>query len=127
MKIILHSSLKVLTAAALGLSAACAQQSASTATAPQPSPAVSVAASPLTVTSPPSAAAQDPEAAMPRVSAEELKRLVADQQAVILDVRSPEIYREGHIKGAINLPILKLEAGEYKDLPRDKRIISYCT
>jgi rhodanese-related sulfurtransferase len=73
------------------------------------------------------AATQNPEDKMPRVSAEELKQLVAANKAVIIDVRTPEAYHDAHIKGAISLPVSKIEAGEYKDLPRDKRIISYCT
>jgi hypothetical protein len=64
---------------------------------------------------------------MPRIRAEELKRLVGARQAVIVDVRSPEDYRRAHIQGAINLPVQAIEAGQYPRLPRDKRLISYCT
>lgn len=64
---------------------------------------------------------------MPRVSAEELKRLVAARRAIIVDVRSAEEYRGAHIQGAINLPLQQLEAGQFPNLPRDKRLISYCT
>jgi rhodanese-related sulfurtransferase len=63
---------------------------------------------------------------MPRISAEELKRLVATGQAVVVDVRSAEEYRRVHILGAINLPLQQIEAGHYPGLPRDKRLISYC-
>ncbi len=63
---------------------------------------------------------------MPRISAEELKRLAAAGQAVVVDVRSAEEYRQAHIRGAINLPIQQIEAGHYPELPRDKRLISYC-
>ncbi len=64
---------------------------------------------------------------MPRVIAEELKRLVAARRVVIIDVRSPEDYAREHIEGAINLPIQRIEAGYFLDLPRNKRLISYCT
>jgi Rhodanese-like domain len=64
---------------------------------------------------------------MPRISAEELKRLVGTGQAVIVDVRSPEDYQRAHIQGAINLPVQVIEAGQYPRFPRDKRLISYCT
>jgi hypothetical protein len=66
------------------------------------------------------------EEKMPRVIPEELNRLLAAGQAVVIDVRSPEEYRQGHIPGAINLPIPQIEAGNYPGLPRDKRLISYC-
>jgi len=64
---------------------------------------------------------------MPRVSAEELKRLMAAGRAVIVDVRSAEDYRGTHIQGAINLPLQQIEAGQFPNLPRNKRLISYCT
>jgi len=64
---------------------------------------------------------------MPRIIPEELKRLVAARQAVIVDVRSAEDYRRAHIAGAINLPLPQIESGQFPKLPRDKRLISYCT
>ena len=80
-----------------------------------------------------SASAQQPPAAqsagsqVPRITVEELKKLMAEQQVVVVDVRSPDAYNNGHIKGSINLPLDKIQAGDYKDLPRDKRIITYCS
>ncbi len=64
---------------------------------------------------------------MPRVRAEELKRLVAAGKAVIVDVRSAEEYAQAHIQGAINLSVQQIESGQYPKPPRDKRLISYCT
>jgi hypothetical protein len=72
-------------------------------------------------------AAHELENKMPRISAEELKRLVAARQAVIVDVRSAEEFAQAHIQGAINLPVQQIEAGQYPKLPGDKRLISYCT
>jgi rhodanese-related sulfurtransferase len=63
---------------------------------------------------------------MPRIVPEDLKRMMAAGQAVVIDVRSPEEYRQGHIPGAINLPLQQIESGNYQRLPRDKRLISYC-
>jgi rhodanese-related sulfurtransferase len=80
-----------------------------------------------------SASAQQPPAAqsagsqVPRITVEELKKLMAEQQVVAVDVRSADAYNNGHIKGSINLPLDKIQAGDYKDLPRDKRIITYCS
>ena len=44
---------------------------------------------------------------------------------VLLDVRSHEGYREGHLPGAINIPFEELPA-RLKELPKNKDIISYC-
>jgi hypothetical protein len=66
------------------------------------------------------------EEKMPRIIPEELKLMLAASQAVVIDVRSPEEYRQGHIPGAVNLPLPQIEARNYPVLPRDKRLISYC-
>lgn len=54
----------------------------------------------------------------------EAKRLVA-AGALLLDVRTPEEFADGHIDGARNLPIDRLD-GELGTLPRDKTIVVYC-
>lgn len=46
-------------------------------------------------------------------------------QVVIVDVRSRDGYREGHLPGAINIPFEELP-NRAKELPKDKDIISYC-
>ena len=48
-------------------------------------------------------------------------------KAVLIDVRSPEEYRDGHIPGAINIPAERI-AAEKNRLPKDKssRLIFYC-
>jgi hypothetical protein len=75
-----------------------------------------------TIPSPP----QSAEDKMPRINAEEAKKLVADGKAIIIDVRGTDVYKISHIKGALDIPMGKLEAGEFKNLPKDKRIIAYC-
>jgi rhodanese-related sulfurtransferase len=72
-------------------------------------------------------AAQSPGSQVPRITVEELKKLMTEQQVIVVDVRSADAYKIGHIKGSINLPLDKIQAGDYKDLPRDKRIITYCS
>lgn len=42
---------------------------------------------------------------------------------VIIDVRSSDEYRSGHIKDAINLP---LDVIENIDIPKEQKIIVYC-
>ena len=43
--------------------------------------------------------------------------------AVLLDVRTPEEYRSGHVPGARNLPLDRL--GEL-NLPKDRPVFAYC-
>lgn len=46
---------------------------------------------------------------------------------VILDVRRPDEYSEGHIKGAINIPNENIADKEISELPdKDKKIFIYC-
>lgn len=47
-------------------------------------------------------------------------------EAILLDVRQEPAYRAGHIKGAISVPETQIPA-RYSTLPRDKKIITYCT
>lgn len=55
-----------------------------------------------------------------------VKRLLdAKEDVVLLDVRSREGYREGHLPGAINIPFEEL-AARLTELPKRKDIISYC-
>jgi len=80
--------------------------------------------SPLaTVPAPPS----NPEDKMPRVKVDEARKLVEEGKAVIVDVRGTEAYKLGHIKGALDIPLAQIESGNYTGLPKDKRIIAYCT
>jgi rhodanese-related sulfurtransferase len=43
------------------------------------------------------------------VSSEEAKQLIDNKDVVVLDVRTPEEYQEGHIPNAILIPLQELE------------------
>lgn len=45
---------------------------------------------------------------------------------VLLDVRSEEHYRRGHIDGALSLPHGKIVAQKLKDYPEDTLFVVYC-
>jgi rhodanese-related sulfurtransferase len=45
---------------------------------------------------------------------------------VLLDVRSPELFRRGHVKGAVNLPHARISQRVLEDLPADKLFVVYC-
>jgi hypothetical protein len=57
-----------------------------------------------------------------RVTVEELKALVAEKKAIILDVR---LQADTKIKGAVHIPLGEVEA-RAEELPRDKEIVTYC-
>jgi len=57
-----------------------------------------------------------------------LKTLVVDQKVdthLVLDVRSPEHFANGHIPTAINIPLADL-VNNLKTLPKNKVIVTYC-
>ena len=66
------------------------------------------------------------ESAVPRINVMEAQAAVNRGEAVLLDVRQPPAYNAGRIKGAILMPEAEIpsRAGA---LPRDKKIIKYCT
>jgi rhodanese-related sulfurtransferase len=60
-----------------------------------------------------------------------VKQAVQEQKALIIDVREPEEWQEGHLAGAGLLPLSALERGVppqelAKILPKDKIIYCYC-
>jgi len=50
-----------------------------------------------------------------------------DKDAILVDVRSPQEYKEGHLNGSINLPLYDIEKDCKKILPnKENTIIIYC-
>jgi rhodanese-related sulfurtransferase len=41
---------------------------------------------------------------VPRISIDDVKALMAKKQVVLIDVRDPQSFAEGHMPGAINVP-----------------------
>ena len=48
-----------------------------------------------------------------------------DDRTTLLDVRTPKEFAEGHLPGAVNVPVDDLRA-RLGELPRDRRILAYC-
>jgi len=80
-------------------------------------PAVAPAAAPA-----PSA----PETAE-RITLPDLKKLVDANNVLIVDVRSAEAYKEGHIAGAISAPLAEIEKHLTELKASKKPIVTYCT
>jgi phage shock protein E len=47
---------------------------------------------------------------------------------IIIDVREPDEYEQGHVEGALNIPPAELLAGAKKldSIPKDTELILYC-
>jgi rhodanese-related sulfurtransferase len=56
---------------------------------------------------------------------EELEKLLAADDVVLIDVRPAIEYGHGHLRGALAIPVEQLEE-RLADLPHDKRIVAYC-
>jgi rhodanese-related sulfurtransferase/DNA-binding transcriptional ArsR family regulator len=63
--------------------------------------------------------------ALEPLPASELLERARDGLVTVIDVRPPEEYVQGHITGALNIPLDKLKA-RLEDLPRDREIVAYC-
>lgn len=55
----------------------------------------------------------------------ELKRLMRAGGVTVLDVRSPAEFAAGHLPGALNIPLRKLER-RLKAIPPSQRVVAYC-
>jgi rhodanese-related sulfurtransferase len=60
-----------------------------------------------------------------RIDQKEAVSLVKKHKAVFVDVRPKDAFEQGHIKGAMNIPLGEV-LQRLKDLPKGKMIITYC-
>ena len=62
------------------------------------------------------------------VSRDTLVRSMASRQApLLLDVRTPAEFREGHLAGALNVPVDEVAARHgVLGIPRDSEVVVYC-
>jgi len=61
-----------------------------------------------------------------RVTVTELQDLLAQNKAVVIDVRNEAAYAQGHIKGAKLIPFTEIQ-NHTGELPKDKTIVTYCS
>ncbi len=88
-------------------------------------PAATALATPVITVAPGTSPPQGDNA--PRIEVAELKALVARNEVLIVDVRSPDSFNAAHAKGSVSYPLDRIEKGDFKDLPKEKRIVAYCT
>ena len=78
-------------------------------------------------TTPRTLAAQESEAAAPRMSLADLKTLADKDGVIVLDIRGEDAYKAGHIPGSVSVPLetVSNRAGEWKGTK--KPIVTYCS
>jgi rhodanese-related sulfurtransferase len=61
------------------------------------------------------------------ITSDQLTRLVNQQNALLVDTRSPEQFQAGHIVNAVNIPTKELDQAS-KKLPKGKKrpVVVYC-
>lgn len=67
----------------------------------------------------------DQRSALEPISASELLSKIHDEDIVVIDVRPKEEFLNGHIPGAVSIPLSELN-DKIKDLPAGKEIVAYC-
>jgi rhodanese-related sulfurtransferase len=60
------------------------------------------------------------------IDRDELQRLLADEQAQIVEVLPPDEYDDEHLPGAINIPLKTLDRETTSQLDRNRPVIVYC-
>jgi len=70
--------------------------------------------------------AESQKAAIPRISAEDLKEKMNAGAVTVVDVRDAAAFASGHIAGALHIPLSSVEAN-LDLLPKGKDIVTYCT
>lgn len=55
-----------------------------------------------------------------------LEKVAQNQDMFILDIRQPDVYAAGHVKGAVNAPWGPAIAENLKFIPQDKPVYVYC-
>lgn len=62
-----------------------------------------------------------------KITPEQAKEMMDGEDVIVLDVRTPEEYGQGHIEGALLLPNYDLENLAESKLPdKDAKILIYC-
>jgi len=65
---------------------------------------------------------------VPRINIQELKKMMDSGKAVtIIDAQPKDVYKDGHIKGAISLPWRsQIPLEDVWNIPKDKLVVTYC-
>ena len=61
-----------------------------------------------------------------RVTPAEVRELLKQGKAVLVDVRGTPAYKTGHVKGALDIAVGDI-AQRANELPKEKMILTYCS
>jgi phage shock protein E len=64
---------------------------------------------------------------LPRMSAQDFGRQLAERRIVVIDVRTVEEYQAGHIPGAISVPVDEIDARIDQVKALNKPVVAYCS
>jgi rhodanese-related sulfurtransferase len=60
------------------------------------------------------------------IDRDEVRRLIADEKAHLVEVLPAGDFEEEHIVGAINIPLKELDERAPRELERERPVIVYC-
>jgi len=60
------------------------------------------------------------------IERDEVRRLLADEVAQLVEVLPAKEYGEEHIAGAVNIPLKELDERAPRELDRERPVIVYC-
>lgn len=63
---------------------------------------------------------------MKKIAKKKLEQLMTKKSVLVADMRSPVSFRDGHISGAVNLPLRNF-VNKIMGMPKDSVIVAYST
>lgn len=60
------------------------------------------------------------------IGRDELRRLVDQDEAQVVEVLGPEEYEDEHLPGAINIPLRRIDREAGDRLDRERPVVVYC-
>jgi hypothetical protein len=69
---------------------------------------------------------EEEKAAVKRIAVEDLRAKHNRGEVTVIDVRGATDYANGHVPGALNIPLASIEA-QLDRIPKGKPVITYCT
>ena len=60
------------------------------------------------------------------ITRDEVRRLINEEDAQLVDVLPPDEYADEHIAGAVNMPLKQLNTETAQKLARSRPVITYC-
>ncbi len=62
-----------------------------------------------------------------KITAEEAKKMMDESEVIVIDVRTPEEFKEGHVDKALNIPLDQIADEIDKVVPnKDDKVLLYC-